>query len=147
MALTDVEAVRLRIGLSNPDNPFYNIITDEEIEYWIEYTGSVEIASQRAAYCCMLALASIPTRERVGDVEVWNDISNAYRKALQEIANPNPGSSYLLSGLQPYAAGISWEDILANVSDPDVVQSVLNKVKQPLCLEACYVDNTNCTNI
>lgn len=137
MSLSDVDAVRLRIGLFNPQNPFYNLITDEEIQYWLDYTGSVETASQRAAYCCLLALSSTPTRERVGDVEVWNDIANAYRKALELIANPSPGSNYLLSGLQPYAAGISWKDIVANRADPDTVQSILTMLERPLNLEDC----------
>jgi len=132
VALSAIEAVRLRIGLFNTDNPFYSLISDDQIQYWIDYyDGNLDYAAWKCAICVSLALSSIPTRERIGEVEVWNDISKLYAKALQDMIGANPFTSIPV-GLMPYAAGISWEDICANISDPDVVQSVLLRVREPI---------------
>lgn len=79
--LTDVEKVRLKVGLNNPQFP---ILCDEEIEYLIEEAkGNLETASMKVAMSALMNLAYVPTRERAGDEEVWQDPAAAYRKALE----------------------------------------------------------------
>ena len=124
MALTDVEVVRLLIGLT-PINPFHDYMSDEEIQWFIDFhTGNLLMAAQMAAISLSLSLTSVNTREITGDIHVYNDISRAYVKALENfIADSN--SINIPNGIRPYAAGISYKDICDNDSNPDNVRPPL----------------------
>jgi hypothetical protein len=121
MALTNVEVVRLLIGLT-PANPFHDYLTDEEIQWFIDYcNGDLVQAARMAAISLSLALTSVNTREITGDIHVYNDIARAYTVALDNFIKDS-GSASIPSGLLGYAAGISYEDVCANDRNPDNVR-------------------------
>lgn len=124
MALTNVEVVRLLIGLT-PANPFHAYLTDEEIQWFIGYcNGDLVQAARMAAISLSLALTSVNTREITGDIHVYNDIARAYTAALDNFINDSLAVNFP-KGVLGYAAGISYEDVCANNNNPD-------NVRQPL---------------
>lgn len=125
MALGLIEAVRLRIG-DTEASTFYPLLSDEAIEYFLlDNNNNVYAASQDAATAAYAYLTKIPTRERVGDVEVWNEVSKRYGEFLQFLIKQSPSTLYK-NIANPYAAGISWLDVTTNYSNPDVVKSKLS---------------------
>lgn len=87
MALTPVEQVRLLIGLGS-NSPFNSFITDEEIEWALEIAnGDIWAAARIIAISLSMQLAGVNTRERTGDIEVWNQISTSYLAALDNFIN------------------------------------------------------------
>lgn len=128
MALTPIEQVRLLIGLG-PNSPFSDLLTDEEIQWFLDYNnGRVIDAAVMAAVSVSLAVTGIPSRERVGDIDVWNNISTAYLKALDNFIKDSSAKT-LPNGLMPYAAGISWQDIYDNNNTSDNVRPALSKIQ------------------
>ena len=103
------------------------ILSDEDIEYCLEANyGNITAAVQLAATCAYGQVSKIPIRERVGDVEVWNNVSKAYKDFLDIIIKSSRGGAAALAYLaKPYSAGISWTDLLANYGNPDVIKSSL----------------------
>ncbi len=126
MALSNIEAVRLRIG-DTPESLFYPLLTDEDVEYCLEVNhDNVQLTVPFAASCAYARLTQIPVREKVGDVEIWNNVSKEYANFLTLVIK-GTGTSGLLGYLsKPYAAGISWADLLASYGNPDVVKSSLS---------------------
>ena len=128
MALTDVEVVRLLIG-DTPTSPFYQLFTDEEIQQFLDLNGgNVRQASRMAAIAASMQLAGWNTRETTGDISVWNELSTAYLKALDNFINDSSSAS-IPNGLMPYASGISWVDVNTNNANPDNVRSPLTQIK------------------
>ena len=128
MALTDVETVRLLIG-DLPNSPFYQLFDDESIQQFLDLNGgNVRQASRMAAIAASMQLAGWTSRERVGDIEVWSNLSTAYLKALENLINDSSSAS-IPNGLMPYASGISWADVCANNANPDNVRSPLTQIK------------------
>ena len=128
MALTDVEVVRLLIG-DTPTSPFYQLFTDEEIQQFLDLNGgNVRQAARMAAIAASMQLAGWNTRETTGDISVWNELSTAYLKALDNFINDSSSAS-IPNGLMPYASGISWADVCANNANPDNVRSPLTQIK------------------
>lgn len=128
MALTDIEKVRLLIG-DVPTSPFYQIFTDDEIQFFLDYqSGNVIQAARMAAIAASLQLSGWTTRERVGDIEVWSSLSTQYLKALDNFIKDSSANT-LPNGLMPYAAGISWADVKANNLDEDNVRPGLTKIR------------------
>jgi len=128
MALTDIETVRLLIG-DIPTSPFYQLFTDEEIQQFLDLNGgNVRQASRMAAIAASMQLAGWTSRERVGDIEVWSNLSTQYLKALENLINDSSSAS-IPNGLMPYASGISWADMCANNANPDNVRSPLTQIK------------------
>ena len=128
MALTDVEIVRLLIG-DTPTSPFYQLFTDEEIQQFLDLNGgNVRQAARMAAIAASMQLAGWNTRESTGDISVWNELSTAYLKALDNFINDSSSAS-IPNGLMPYASGISWSDICSNNANPDNVRSPLTQIK------------------
>lgn len=128
MALDPISAVRLLVG-DTPTSPFFQILSDEEIQFFLDINGqNVMAAARQAAISISMQLAGWASRERSGDLEVWSNLSTAYLKALENLINDkSPGN--LPNGLMPYASGISWEDMCANNANPDNVRSPLTKIK------------------
>ena len=128
MALTDVETVRLLIG-DLPNSPFYQLFDDESIQQFLDLNGgNVRQASRMAAIAASMQLAGWNTRESTGDISVWNELSTAYLKALDNFINDSSSAS-IPNGLMPYASGISWADMCANNANPDNVRSPLTQIK------------------
>ena len=128
MALTDVEVVRLLIG-DTPTSPFYQLFTDEEIQQFLDLnSGNVRQAARMAAIAASMQLAGWNTRESTGDISVWNELSTAYLKALDNFINDSSSAS-IPNGLMPYASGISWVDVNTNNANPDNVRSPLTQIK------------------
>jgi len=142
MALTNVEIVRMKIGLAREDNPFYDLITDEEIEYHLElYDDDVRKASMRCAHIVLLSLTMIPTREKNGDVEVWFD-ARRYQEALEQIISDN-GRTFDLEGIVPYLAGMNRTEMNISLCDPEIVKSPLIEVENPL-ITSCEKQGFGC---
>ena len=128
MALTDVETVRLLIG-DLPNSPFYQLFDDESIQQFLDLNGgNVRQAARMAAIAASMQLAGWNTRETTGDISVWNELSTAYLKALDNFINDSSSAS-IPNGLMPYASGISWSDMCANNANPDNVRSPLTQIK------------------
>ena len=128
MALTDVETVRLLIG-DLPNSPFYQLFDDESIQQFLDLNGgNVRQAARMAAIAASMQLAGWNTRETTGDISVWNELSTAYLKALDNFINDSSSAS-IPNGLMPYASGISWSDICSNNANPDNVRSPLTQIK------------------
>lgn len=128
MALTDVETVRLLIG-DLPNSPFYQLFDDESIQQFLDLNGgNVRQAARMAAIAASMQLAGWNTRESTGDISVWNELSTAYLKALDNFINDSSSAS-IPNGLMPYASGISWADVCANNANPDNVRSPLTQIK------------------
>lgn len=127
MALTPVDQVRLLIG-DVPSSPFYQLFTDEEIQFFLDQNnGNVLLAARMAAISASFQLAGWSTRERTGDIEVWSSLSTQYLAALKNLID-NPIVN-LPNGMMPWAGGISWADVCANNSNPDNVRPKLTQIK------------------
>lgn len=127
MALTPVQQVRLFIG-DVPTSPFYQLFTDDEIQSFIDMGGgNIMQAARLAAIAASFQLAGWTTRERTGDIEVWSSLSTQYLKALDNLIK-DPSFKTIPSGLMPYAAGISWEDVCNNEKNPDNVKPKLTNI-------------------
>ena len=128
MALTDIETVRLLIG-DIPTSPFYQLFDDESIQQFLDLNGgNVRQAARMAAIAASMQLAGWNTRETTGDISVWNELSTAYLKALDNFINDSSSAS-IPNGLMPYASGISWVDVNTNNANPDNVRSPLTQIK------------------
>ena len=124
MALTQVELIRLIVG-DTPSNPFYPVFTDEQYEALIEaYGPNLQNIIRWTAGAIAMTIAGYNTRETTGDISVWNDYAKNYLAALESLIS-DTGTASIPSGLLGYAAGISYEDVCANNSNPD-------NVRQPL---------------
>lgn len=142
MALTPIESVRLLIG-DVPASYFYPILTDSEIEFFLElYNGNVRRASQKAAQSVAYIISSFPTREKTAEVERWNEYAKQYLALLKGIIDGD-SDYYLYGAVMPYAAGISWADIRANESNCDnVIPKTVKITDDPCCTP--LIDNTCC---
>lgn len=129
MALTDVKKLRLLIG-DTDGSPFYPLFSDIEIQFFLDSYGSVAEASKIAAISASFQLAAWNTRERTGDIEVWNELSKQYLKALENLigGGGGGGTTTIPNGLMPYAGGISWADVNANNANLDNVRPALSHI-------------------
>jgi hypothetical protein len=128
MALTDLEKVRLLIG-DTLTSPFYPLFSDNEIQAFLDMNGgNVNLATRMAAIAASMQLAGWNTRERTGDLDVWNTLSTSYLKALDNVISTAAIAISLPNGLRPYASGISWADVNANNANPDNIRSPLTQI-------------------
>ena len=119
-----INLVRLYIG-DTPSSPFYQIFTDEEIGSILEYRGwNLQKAIRDLAIAASMQFAQMTYRERTGDIEVWNNVSMQYQKALQDLINDN-NILALGNGIMPYFGGISWCEVGKINGNPDQVRSSL----------------------
>lgn len=144
MALTDIEKVRMIVG-DVPSNPLYPILADEDYEYLLETTsGDIWQAAIKAAIIISMRIASFPTRERTGDIEVWNEYAKTYLKALDNIINTPV--NLLPNLVVPYAGGISKQDMFDNDNNqdnnrPDIYQG-FDKGERPYNHGNCTEDDS-----
>ena len=129
MALTDVEKLRLLIG-DTDGSPFYPLFSDIEIQFFLDSYGSVAEASKIAAISASFQLAAWNTRERTGDLDVWNELSKQYLKALENLIGKagSGGTTIIPNGIMPYAGGISHADVNANNANLDNVRPALSQI-------------------
>ncbi len=121
-----IEVVRLRTG-DVEGNPLYPILTDEQIQYFLDlHSGNILAASKDCALAIVMQFAGIPQREKVGDIEVWRSV-DSYLNALKFLIS-NPSIS-LPNGLMPWAGGISKEEMCLNNSNPDLVKFPLENIR------------------
>lgn len=126
MALTDVELVNLSIG-NTPSNPYYPILSEVEVQSILDSVdGDVHLAVKKAASNASFVVISIPNREKIGDIEMWNEYSKNYLLALRNLLEDN---SYTLpKGLMPYAGGIHSDDFNRAEMDRNRNQSKIAEV-------------------
>ncbi|MNY17879.1 hypothetical protein D3C86_1512260 [compost metagenome] len=126
MALTLEQQVRLLYG-DTTTSPFYPLLTSDEVLWFLEQnSNNVQNAARQAAIAASFQLAGWSTRERTGNIEVWNNLANSYMKALDNFISQKVTT--LPSGLLPYCAGISWSDVEANNANLDNVRPALTQI-------------------
>lgn len=131
--------VRLMIG-DTPTSPFYPLFQDEEIEQFLEMNNwRVRPAIRMAAIAASMQFAQFTYRERTGDIEVWNNISIQYQKALENLINEG-SSAALPDGLKPYFGGIDWCVVNSYNADP-------NNVRSPLTFKSRMDGKTKAKNV
>lgn len=129
LVITDemIAYVRLRIA-DIPSSPFYPLFTDEEIKSFIRMAnGNLRRATINAAMSAAFMLSAWNTREVVGAEQIWNDIGKNYLNVLDRLTNESSINN-IDDGLVPYAAGISWEDMIKYRMNPDFVRQPLAQI-------------------
>lgn len=142
MALTNVEAVRLLIGLTER-SPFYGLISDEEIGWFLEQSDDNIInASIAAGFAACNFLSQVNTKEKFGDIEAWNEVAREYKKSFALWAEDQKDTNPLPNGVMPWAAGVSVEDLQASMNNPDNPRRLnwlyLNAIEVPWCVTPEY---------
>lgn len=126
--LEKIRQVRLMIG-DSPGSPFYPLFDDDEIaQFLIMNNWNVRRATRMAAIAASMNFAQMVYRERTGDIEVWNNVSLQYLKALDNIIDE--GSAANLGALRPYFGGIDWCTVKKYENDPNNVRSPLATVRE-----------------
>ena len=117
MALTDVTAIRLEIGLVGEGA---DVLSDEELQYFLDkHNGSVKKASLDAAKTVLFILSQLVHERTSADLEIWNHTwFENYMKSLQLYLN-NPNFSIAIDSARAYAGGISKTDIRSNIDKED----------------------------
>ena len=116
MALTNIEKLKLEIGLVNEAS---DILSDEEIAYFLEKNNnSIRKAALDAAKTVLFIL-STRVHEKIEMLEIWGHTwFENYMKTLQMYIN-DPNYSIALESAKAYAGGISVSDIRNNINNPD----------------------------
>lgn len=134
-----IAQLRLLIG-DIPSSPFYQLLSDDELEMFLDMEGgSLRKAFRRAAITAGLILSGYNTREVVGDEQIWNTVATAYQKVLEMALDESSVAN--LGGLTGYAAGISWEDICKYRSNPDFVRNVFTDIAMCDFEDPCRIPN------
>ena len=117
MALTDIEKLKLEIGLVNEAS---NILSDEEITYFLEKNNnSVRKAALDAAKTVLFVLSQLVHERSGSELEIWGHTwFENYMKTLQMYLN-DPNYSIALENAKAYAGGISVSDIRNNINNTD----------------------------
>lgn len=90
-------------------------------------------AARYAAISAAFRIAGWATRERTGDIEVWNSASTSYLAALKYLTDASTGE--IPNGMMPWAAGLSKAEACAMARNPDLIQSNLLTIYQ--CDDSC----------
>ena len=117
MAFTDIEKIRIEIGLVNEAA---DILSDEELTYFLEKNNnSIKRASLDAAKTVLFILSQLVHERTSADLEIWNHTwFENYMKSLQLYLN-NPNFSINIDSAKVYAGGISKTDIRSNIDNED----------------------------
>lgn len=125
-----IRMVRLMIG-DSPGSPFYPLFDDDEIASVLEYNKwNIRKATRQMAIAASMNFSQMVYRERTGDIEVWNNVSIQYQKALENIIK---GSVDDFGTLRPYFGGIDWCTVNKYNNHPDNVRSPLAQINQSEC--------------
>lgn len=121
-----ISLIRLLIG-DIPSSPFYPLFTDEQYLEFLSLGGNdVMRAARWAAISASMIVGTYNTRERTGDIEVWNSYGTNYLEALRLFL----GSSAINipDGLMPWAAGISRSEMCEYARNPDRIPNNLLEI-------------------
>lgn len=119
--------VRILIG-DLPASIFYPLLSDAEIEALLRLENwDVKRAARRAAISAAFYLSGWSTRERAGEIEVWNSAAVEYKKVLNQFLDESNALS-LPDDIVAYAAGISKSDVCAHNNNPDTNRSPLARI-------------------
>ena len=122
-----IKLVRLNIG-DSAGSPFHPLFEDDEIASILEYNKwNVRKATRQMAIAASMNFSQMVYRERTGDIEVWNNVSIQYQKALENIIN---GSIDDYGTLRPYFGGIDWCTVNTNNLNPANVRSPLTQINE-----------------
>ena len=118
----------LRIMLGDTEHSvFYPILTDEEYYALLKSNNwDVKKATRQAGYSILFYLTQVNYRERTGDIEVWNNASIEYRKALNDFVNDTSGN--LPTDLKPWVGGINAKETCSLIHDPNYIRHPLAEI-------------------
>lgn len=120
-----IDLVRLLVG-DTEGSVFYPIMSDEDYYKILEfYKWDVRKASRQIAISIGLILTQTSTRERTGDIEVWNSAATEYGKALRAFLDDEVN---LPDRIRPYVGGISKAELCELKNDPDALRSPLSQI-------------------
>ena len=101
--MTDEEKIALiKVMVGDvPSNPFYPLFAD--YQKWLAmYNGDIDKTVRTAAISASMFMATVDSREVIGDLVIENEIASNYIKALNLlIANPSKSDP---DGLMPWSA-------------------------------------------
>lgn len=117
MALTDIEKLKLEVGLVGEA---CSILSDEELTYFLEKNNnSVRKAALDAAKTVLFILSQYLHERSGSELEIWGHTwFENYMKTLQMYLS-DPNYSIALENAKAYAGGISIADIRKNIDTPD----------------------------
>lgn len=114
--LSDIEKVRLEIG--DTQLPPFQLMDDIEVQYFLDKnSGSIRRASLDCAKSILFKLARL-VDERADVLELFgSQYARAYKDALMVYLKDQNFS--VIGYCQPYAGGISRNDIVENITTSD----------------------------
>lgn len=122
-----IQIIRVLVG-DTESSMFYPLMSDEDIISMLKVERyNVLKAAKRSATTIAFLLATSNTRERIVDIDVFNEASTAYKEVL-ELFIKDVGNMNLPNALLPYAAGISKEDYCKSIRNPDTKRSPLAQI-------------------
>lgn len=122
--LAKISLMRIMLG-DVPGSPFYPMLADEEYALILEMNNwDVKRAVRQAGFSILFYLTQVNYRERTGDIEVWNNASIEYRKALNDYLDDS-GAGVLPPDLLPWAGGTSAKEVCSLLGDPDYLRHPL----------------------
>jgi hypothetical protein len=105
-----IDLLRIMLG-DTPASVFYPILMDSEYATLLAVNNwDVNKAARQAAFSILFYLTQVSYRERTGDIEVWNNASIEYRKALNDYLSS--GKNVLPEDLIPWVAGANKDDVI-----------------------------------
>lgn len=118
MAFTDVEKVRMTIGLIGEAE---DLLTDEQIEYFLtKNNNNIDKACISVATAVLFQLAQYLHERTASDLEIWGHTwYENYAKALDRFIN-SPSNRFGLEMIRVYAGGVFVNEIRANVENPNI---------------------------
>lgn len=124
-----IALLRIMLG-DTPRSVFYPILSDEEYYILLESNNwDLKRAARAAGFSILFYLTQVSYRERTGDIEVWNNASIEYRKALEAFLD-DKGAGALPPDIMPWAGGISAREVCGLLADPDYLRHPLASISQ-----------------
>ena len=121
-----IDYLRIVLGDSG-GSVFYPILTDDEYYIVLEKNKWDENKSlKQLAFAILFYLVQTNYRERTSDIEVWNNASIEYRKALGSLLDDLKNSINISA--MPWAAGIDKEEMRRFRNDPNAIRHPLAQI-------------------
>lgn len=130
-----IDLLRIMVG-DTPNSPFYQLFTDEQLQKFIDLAnGNVLRAVKYAAISAAMQLSGWSTRERTGDIEVWNSLSTNYLAAIKLLLDNSTAD--IPDGMIPWAAGMSRTEMCEMARNPDRIPNKLLEISMCDCDNLC----------
>lgn len=114
--LEKIAIIRLVVG-DVQGSPFYPIFQDSEYLQFLSLSnGNVKKAILWAATSASMMLSGMNSREKTGDITVWNDSANNYLKALRLLMDTQSKFD-IPENLMPWSSGYI-KDVCSYVNNP-----------------------------